>query len=129
MSGNDQTGFTAADVLAGLRLFTPISAGEEQAALAMCGDCVDRARRALRPGADPNDRRVFDLALGEALYERACREAFGEKGSLSSVKAGDLSIGRDVGHTVSLAEKRLRAARAEAAELLADEDFYFRSVP
>lgn len=129
MGETNSAGFTAADVLAKLRLFTEISEDGESSALALCGDCLERARRALRPGADPNDGRVFDLALSEALYERACLGAFGEKGSFRSLKAGDLSVERDVGFLITLAEKRLREARAKAAEILADEDFYFRSVP
>lgn len=100
---------------------------EETAALPLCLTCLEDIRARLKAGADTNDPCIERAAAGLAFYKLMLKRIT-EDGTVTSFKAGDMSVTQKPAELLRLAATVRDEAIAGAAPLLKDEDFLFMKV-
>ncbi len=100
---------------------------ETEGLSALCDAACTELEAKMKRNADPADTRIISLAAAMLFYRCVIRSA-GAEDAVSSFKAGDVAVtlSRHEAKKTSLAE--IERAKAAAAALLTDTDFYFGQV-
>ena len=115
------------NVLSDLCAVTQLNAAERAAVLPLCRCALERLQSQLRPDADPEDRRIARAAAADAHYDWTLRRLSQEE-SVTSFKAGDVTISRSADAALEIASRLRSEARLAVLPLLRDPYFLCCSV-
>jgi hypothetical protein len=113
-------------VLSRLKLLTPIESEEEGEAAALCARALEDLSRKLADPCDKSHNSLLWAAAGRAFYNLTLKRIMQDPDT--GFKAGDLSVTKQPDKLLDLAAKTRDQLLAEAADLLQDDKFLFRSV-
>lgn len=114
-------------VLSDLCAITQLDASDRAAVLPLCRCALERLQRQLRTDADPDDPRIARAAAADAHYDWTLRRISLEE-SVTSFKAGDVTISRSASAALELASRLRSEAYLAVLPLLNDPFFLCCSV-
>ena len=119
------------DVFDALKHLTDVSNADYQQTVDLCRQCFDSLKKELRSDADFSDPRVINAAAARAFYMLCIKEKSAVYDSVTSFKAGDVSISQDTGAV----DGKLKSAKAlceettgKIASLIEDSGFFVGKV-
>lgn len=121
----------AYDVLESLRQIAVLSDEEEKTAQELCSHALLSVTSLLRPDVDPSDFRIVSAAAAQAFFNLCVKRASGDDSSITSFKAGDLSVSKDLAQSeknIAVAKEIRDDAFLKLTPLLYDESFFFEKV-
>lgn len=111
---------------------TDISAYKEDEILPLCRSCIKEIESKLKPDADKEDFRIVAAAAGLAYYKLALKKSSVEnEASITSFKAGDVSIEQESNATADLLERAKDFYDKKLTEIIPlckDEGFAFNQI-
>ncbi len=113
-------------VLSRLKLLTPLEGDEEGEAAALCARALEDLTGRLADPCDKGHNSLLWAAAGRAFYNITLKRIMQDPDT--GFKAGDLSVSRQPDKLLDLAAKTKDRLLLEAADLLRDDKFLFRSV-
>lgn len=114
-------------VLSDFCAFAQPDAAQRAAVLPLCRASLERLRRVLQKDADPEDPRISRAAAADAFYDWTTRTLAREE-SVTSFKAGDVTISRSASAARELAAQVRRDAYLAVLPLLEDPYFVFQTI-
>ena len=115
---------TSWNVLSVLKQLCSTDEDNEEELLALCSFALDSVLTRLKDTADKNDMRITYAAAATALYNLTMKRA----DSVSSFKAGDISISNSFSDKLKFAQKLKNDALRDIYPLFKDEGFFTGSV-
>lgn len=113
-------------VLQELRMMSGLEDTQAAQYLPLCAHAAAQVESRLREGGHDQDPAVIHAAAGIAFYRVALREAAAS--DVESFAAGDVRVERKSGDRLKIAQRIRDEAISEAAPLLSDTAFLFRSI-
>ena len=114
-------------VLSRLCEITQMDADARAATLALCRSALDALLPQCKPTADPDDPRIARAAAADAYYAWTLRKIADEQ-SVTSFKAGDVTVSQSASAALELAERVRRDAYLAVLPLLCDTSFCFQAI-
>ncbi len=102
-------------------------AGTDEELMPLCNSAAKELNVRLKKNADSSDIRLINAAAAIVNY-RLCVRNTGTSESVTSFKAGDVTVSISPNAAAELAEKEKSEAMLAALPLLRDEEFVFRQV-
>ena len=115
---------TAWNVLSMLKGLCTTDEESEEELLSLCSSALKTVENRLRDNADRSDMRIANAAAAVAFYNLTLKRA----DSVSSFKAGDISISNSFSDKLKLAQNLKDDAFCEIYPLFKDEGFFVGSV-
>lgn len=100
--------------------------GTEEA-LSLCSACIEEITANLKDSLEQNNPRLIQPMAALAFYRIALRQSVNAE-TLTSFKAGDVTVTRTPCATLEIASKARDEAFAAVADLLIDRQFIFQQV-
>ena len=115
------------NVLSSLCEIAQPDAEERAAVLPLCRSALRALLAQRRQDADPDDPRIARAAAAEAHYRWTLR-ILSQEQSVTSFKAGDVTVSRSASAALEYAERVRKDAFIDVLPLLVDPYFLFQSV-
>lgn len=112
------------NVLKRLEHFIKISDEEKSNALSVCVANLEKVLSTLNDNCDKNDCRITEAAAAMSFYDLAVKISGDNLETVTSFKAGDVSISKSRQSIIEIASSLKRDALRALAPLRKDEDFF-----
>ncbi len=119
------------DVFDALKHLTDVSNDDYQQTVDLCRQCFDSLKKELKRGADFADPRVISAAAARAFYMLCIKEKSADYDSITSFKAGDVSVSHDIGASdekIKSAKVLCEEAAVKLIPLMDDNGFFVGKV-
>ena len=116
------------NVLARLKHYIETDSENEDSALSVCVVNLDTVMSKIKESADKNDPRITQAAAAMSYYDFAVKYASDGNDSITSFKAGDVTLSRSSQSLIEIASDVRKQALEDIAPLMRDEDFCFLAV-
>ena len=114
-------------VLARFRQLAPVDNEEAEKFLPLCIINLERILAQLSEKADKEDVRIIHAAAALTYYDYALKSS-AEQDTLTSFKAGDITVSKSASTLTDSAEKIKQDALLEIVPLLKDTNFIFMNI-
>lgn len=113
------------DVLDRLKQLTDIADDDKNTALAVCVINLGSVRARLKKDIDSDDVRITQAAAAMSFYDLSVKYAAEGNDSITSFKAGDVTVSRSSQSLIEHASRMKNEALNDLAPLINDNEVYF----